>query len=132
MAAKRRASKASAGKKGAKKKVAKKAAKKSAKKRSPKKKGASKKSHNKTQATRASVKRFLAAVENPTRRIDAAVIDRLFRGISGARPKMWGPSIVGYGEYHYAYESGREGDMPRIGFSPRSANLVLYIIAGFA
>ena len=45
---------------------------------------------------------------------------------------MWGSSIVGYGEYHYAYESGREGDMPRIGFSPRSANLVFYIIAGFA
>ena len=80
---------------------------------------------NKTRATGASVASFLADVEDPTRRKDARTLAKLFRSISGKTAKMWGPSIVGYGEYHYVYESGREGDMPRIGFSPRRQNLVI-------
>lgn len=81
---------------------------------------------NKTVATKASVKDFLDAVENETRRKDAKAVDKMMREASGVKPAMWGPSIVGYGSYHYKYESGREGDFLKIGFSPRKANLVLY------
>ena len=89
------------------------------------------KTPNKTTPTRASVVAFIAAVENDTRRADAKKLDKLFREITGEKPAMWGPSIIGYGSYRYKYESGREGEMCRTGFSPRKANLVLYVIAGF-
>ena len=56
----------------------------------------------------------------------------MMRRITGEEPRLWGPSIIGFGEYHYKYESGREGDFMRVGFSPRKANLVLYIMPGFA
>ncbi|MGZ5473044.1 MAG: DUF1801 domain-containing protein [Thermoanaerobaculia bacterium] len=82
---------------------------------------------NKTQETDASVTDFIAGVENPTRREDARALLELMRRVTRTEPKMWGPSIVGFGKCHYKYESGREGDMPRIGFSPRKANLVLYL-----
>lgn len=82
---------------------------------------------NKTQETDASVTDFIAGVENPTRREDALALLELMRRVTRTEPKMWGPSIVGFGKCHYKYESGREGDMPRIGFSPRQANLVLYL-----
>lgn len=85
----------------------------------------------KTKQTKASVAEFLNAVPNAGRRADAKAVDKMMRAASGAKPAMWGPSIIGYGRYHYKYESGREGDMCRIGFSPRAANLVLYIIGGF-
>jgi len=86
---------------------------------------------NKTQPTKASVAQFIAAIENDTRRADARAIDKPFRPITGERPVLWGPSIIGYGRCNYAYESGREGEMPMIAFSPRKASLVLYIMPGF-
>ena len=87
---------------------------------------------NKTRETGASVADFLAAVEHPTRRADALKLDAIFREVTGWRPRMWGPSIVGYGAFHYIYASGREGDSPATGFSPRKANLVVYIMPGYA
>ncbi len=87
---------------------------------------------NKTQATAQSVADFIAAVDHPTRRADAAVLNDMFRRVTGWQPRMWGPSIIGYGEYHYTYESGRTGDFLATGFSPRKANLVLYIMPGYA
>jgi len=85
---------------------------------------------NKTQANQASPDEFLATIEPPERRADAAMLIDLFARISGAPPVMWGPSIIGFARYHYRYDSGREGDMPRIAFSPRKAELVLYVGAG--
>lgn len=86
---------------------------------------------NKTQPTGASVAEFLAAVEHPTRRADAQRLDRIFREVTGWKPQMWGDSIVGYGSYHYHYDSGREGDFLATGFSPRMKNLVIYIMPGY-
>jgi hypothetical protein len=87
---------------------------------------------NKTQATPASVSDFIAAVDHPTRRADAETLDALFRRVTGWQPQMWGPSIIGYGEYHYVYDSGREGDFLATGFSPRKANMSVYIMPGYA
>ncbi|QDG65132.1 DUF1801 domain-containing protein [Pseudarthrobacter sp. NIBRBAC000502772] len=81
---------------------------------------------NKTQATGASVDEFLAAVEDPVRRRDGLRLLALMREITGKEPEMWGPTIVGFGRYHYKYESGREGDAAAVGFSPRKASLSLY------
>ncbi len=86
---------------------------------------------NKTQPTGRSVEDFIAAVEHPTRRADALVLDAMFRRVTGWQPRMWGPTLIGYGEYHYAYDSGRTGDFLATGFSPRKANLVLYIMPGY-
>ena len=86
---------------------------------------------NKTKATEVDVQSFLEGVEHPVRRADALVLDAMFRRITGWAPKMWGPTIVGYGSYHYTYDSGREGDMCATGFSPRKANLSLYIMPGY-
>lgn len=83
---------------------------------------------NKTKPTTVSVSEFLKGVENDVRRQDAVKIIAMMKRISGLEPQMWGPSIIGFGSTHYKYESGREGDMPRIGFSPRKANLVLYLM----
>lgn len=81
----------------------------------------------KTKPTRASVDEFIAAVEKPGRRADAAIVREMMERATGEPATMWGPSIIGFGTYHYRYASGHEGDMCRVGFSPRSANLVLYI-----
>ncbi|MEN3345168.1 MAG: hypothetical protein V7635_1744 [Arthrobacter sp.] len=81
---------------------------------------------NKTQATGASVEEFLAAVEHPVRRRDGLRLLALMSEITGDEPEMWGPTIVGFGRYHYKYDSGREGDAPAVGFSPRKARLSLY------
>jgi hypothetical protein len=89
------------------------------------------KSPNKTIATEADVLAFLDAVEHPTRRADGLALDKLFRRVSGNSPRMWGPSLVGYGRYHYVYESGREGDFLATGFSPRKANLSIHIMPGY-
>lgn len=86
---------------------------------------------NKTQATEADVAAFLKAVEHPVRRADALALDGLFRRITRWVPRLWGPTIVGYGQYHYRYDSGREGDFLATGFSPRKANMVLYIMPGY-
>lgn len=87
---------------------------------------------NKTQATNASVPAFLKSVENPKRREDAKTIKALMDKITGWKAKMWGPSIVGYGQYHYRYDSGREGDFMVTGFSPRKQALTVYIMPGFS
>ncbi|MGB7655139.1 MAG: DUF1801 domain-containing protein [Novosphingobium sp.] len=80
----------------------------------------------KTKATQVSVAGYIAALDSPQRRDEAAALDALFRRVTGCEPQMWGPSIIGYGSYHYKYESGREGTMCRAGFSPRKAALTLY------
>jgi hypothetical protein len=82
---------------------------------------------NKTQATDASVDAFLVAVEPEQRRTDGRTLLDIITRITGEPPVMWGPSIIGFGSEHYRYESGREGDVPRIAFSPRKAQLVLYL-----
>lgn len=86
----------------------------------------------KTKPTEVSVADFIAAVENPQRRADAETLCALFEEISGEPAKMWGPSIIGFGRYHYRYASGHEGDAPRLGFSPRKAQTVLYVMSGAA
>lgn len=85
----------------------------------------------KTKKNRASVQQFLAGVENEKRRKDARAVLKLMREVTGEKPAMWGPSIVGFGSYHYRYESGREGDWMLTGFSPRKQALTLYIMGGF-
>ena len=84
----------------------------------------------KTKATEISVANYIAALPDAQRRAEVAAIDALFRRVTGCEPKMWGPSIIGYGSYHYKYESGREGTMCRAGFSPRKAALTLYAMGG--
>jgi hypothetical protein len=88
-------------------------------------------SDNKTVPTDASVEDFLNAVEHPGRREDAFLLLDLFKRVTGAKPVMWGPSMVGFGRYHYVYDSGREGDFFLTGFSPRKANMAVYIMPGF-
>ncbi len=85
-------------------------------------------SENKTKAAKASVTAFINAVENEIRRRDAKTLLAMMKKVTGETPKMWGPSIIGFGAYHYKYESGREGDMCLVGFSPRKANSVLYVL----
>ena len=82
----------------------------------------------KTKATGVSVDAFIDSVENPKRREDARVVRRLMERLSGEPATMWGPSIVGFGRYHYKYDSGHEGEMCRLGFSPRTKELVLYLL----
>jgi len=81
----------------------------------------------KTKPTDANVDSFLDAVEHPGRRADGKAVREMMERVTGEPAVMWGPSIVGFGSYHYRYASGHEGDMCRVGFSPRSANLVLYV-----
>ena len=86
---------------------------------------------NKTQKTGASVDEFLTSVENKRRREDGVVVLEMMKEITGLEPEMWGPSIIGFGDHHYRYESGREGDIFLTGFSPRKQSLSLYIMDGF-
>ena len=86
---------------------------------------------NKTKPTKASVAGFIGAIADDTRRADARALVKLMQAVAGEKPKMWGPSIIGFGSCHYAYESGREGDMPLVGFSPRKPATVLYGLKGF-
>jgi hypothetical protein len=86
---------------------------------------------NKTKATDLSVAAFIAGLADAGKRTDALALVQLMQGATGEKPRMWGPSIVGFGSYHYVYESGREGDMPVVGFSPRKAASVLYGVTGF-
>lgn len=86
----------------------------------------------KTKATQVEVADFLAAVPDPVRRADAETVCALMARLTGEQPKMWGPSIIGFGSYRYTYDSGRTGEMCRIGFSPRKAELVLYVLDGNA
>ena len=84
----------------------------------------------KTKPTAISVADFIAAVPDPRRRADADAVCALIEEATGLAPVMWGPTIVGFGAYHYRYDSGHEGDAALVGFSPRKANLVLYMTLG--
>lgn len=84
----------------------------------------------KTKPTAISVADFIAAVPDPKRRADAEALCALIEEATGLAPVMWGPTIVGFGAYHYRYDSGHEGDAALVGFSPRKANLVLYMTLG--
>ena len=88
-------------------------------------------SEPKTRPTDASVEDFLKAVEHPQRREDGFELLKIMKELTNEEPTMWGPSIIGFGSYHYKYESGREGDMPLTGFSPRKRSLTVYIMSGF-
>lgn len=86
---------------------------------------------NKTRPTKQSVAEFIDALPDEARRADAKALVKLMQTATAEKPKMWGPSIIGFGSYHYKYETGREGDMPLAGFSPRKAATVLYVMTGF-
>ena len=83
----------------------------------------------KTKQTKASVEKFLNSVKDEKKREDSFKILELMKKITKEEPKMWGPSIIGFGNYHYKYASGREGDWFLTGFSPRKQNLTLYIMS---
>ncbi len=85
----------------------------------------------KTTQNTANVESFIAAVEYPQRREDAQTLFALFNRVSGLEARMWGNSIVGYGRYHYKYDSGREGEFFLTGFSPRKASMTIYIMPGY-
>ena len=85
----------------------------------------------KTKPTKKSVKEFLNGIPDAQKRKDALTVAALMEEATGEKPKIWGASLVGYGSYHYVYATGREGDWPIIGFSPRKQNLTLYIMPGF-
>jgi len=87
------------------------------------------KTENKTKATKASVSEFIAAVPDEAKRNDAKALVKMMQSATREKPAMWGPSIIGFGSVHYVYDSGREGDMPLIGFSPRKPAFVLYGVA---
>jgi hypothetical protein len=86
----------------------------------------------KTKPTKASVEKFLNNIDDETRREDCFKVAKMMEEITGEKPKMWGPSIVGFGSYHYKYASGREGDWPITAFSPRKQDLTIYIMPGLA
>lgn len=87
-------------------------------------------SEAKTKPTGVSVETFLAAAEPPPRRAEGQALAAMMARVTGEPAAMWGPSIVGFGRYHYRYESGRTGEMCRVGFSPRKAAISLYVDAG--
>ncbi|MEZ5082556.1 MAG: DUF1801 domain-containing protein [Bacteroidales bacterium] len=82
----------------------------------------------KTQPTEQSVQDFLEAIDDRQKKVDSIKISKLMEEISGSKPKMWGGSIVGFGDYRYKYASGREGDWFLVGFSPRKQNISLYLM----
>lgn len=86
----------------------------------------------KTTITDVAVEAFIEGVEPPAKREDARVLDALFRKVTGETPRMWGPTIIGYGEYSTTYDSGRKVHSLRIGFSPRKAKHSLYLSSGCA
>jgi len=88
-------------------------------------------SSNKTKDTDDSVENFINSVENEQKRKDSWEMIALMTKITGAEPKMWGKSLIGFGQYHYKYASGREGDFFITGFSPRKTALTVYIMPGF-
>jgi hypothetical protein len=80
----------------------------------------------KTKVTAVSVTDFISSLDNDTRRQDALVLVKMLKAITGWKPRMWGPSIIGFGAYHYTYDTGHSGSTCAIGFSPRKASLVVY------
>ena len=86
---------------------------------------------NKTKPTTVDPADFIASIEHDTRREDALTLLELMGRLSGYEAKMWGPTMVGFGRYHYKYGTGREGDWFMVGFSPRKANQVIYLMPGY-
>jgi hypothetical protein len=86
---------------------------------------------NKTTQTNASVAKFIASIKDPQQKADAKVLLKLLQQASRQKPVMWGPSIVGFGKYHYKYASGHEGDSALTGFSPRKQAMTIYVVPGF-
>ncbi len=86
---------------------------------------------NKTQPTERSVKTFIDSLDDQQKITDSYSLVELMKDVTGCEPKMWGPSIIGFDQYHYKYESGREGDWLKVGFSPRKRELSIYIMSGF-
>jgi len=76
------------------------------------------------------VAEYIAAIPDETKRSDSKALLKIMQSATGKKPKMWGPSIIGFGSYHYVYESGREGDMPMVAFSPRKPAIVFYGLTG--
>ena len=89
------------------------------------------KAKQKTTETAASVSNFVKAIPDAQRQKDAQAIVKIMKEQSGFEPKMWGPAIIGFGSYHYKYESGHEGDAPLVGFSPRKAEFAIYLTSQF-
>ena len=87
---------------------------------------------NKTKPTKTEVNKYLSGIEHAGRREDAYALLEIMQEITGEEATMWGPSIIGFGRYHYVYESGREGDSFLTGFAPRKANMVVYVMPGFS
>ena len=87
---------------------------------------------NKTKPTEVSVPAFIDSLTDETKRADAKALVKLMQSVTGEKAKMWGPNIIGFGSYHYRYESGREGNGPLAGFSPRKAATVVYDMTGFS
>lgn len=86
----------------------------------------------KTKPTSQSVEDFINKIDNEQVRDDCSALIKLMKKVTGSKPVLWGPSIIGFGKYHYKYESGHEGDSCLIGFSPRKQNISIYIMSGFA
>jgi len=91
---------------------------------------AKRKAGNKTRPTRVSPAAFIQAITHPQRRADALELVQIMRAITGTSPRMWGPTIIGFDQVHYIYPTGREGDIPLAGFSPRKQALVIYLGPG--
>lgn len=89
------------------------------------------KAQNKTQPTAVSVDDFIQSIDHEGKRKDALTSLEMMKRVTGMSPKMWGPTIIGFGRYHYKYESGREGDFLMTGFSPRKSALTFYIMPGY-
>lgn len=89
------------------------------------------KAKNKTTKTTASVVDYISSIAKEDRRLDIQSINDMMADLTGWEPKMWGKTIVGFGDYHYKYDSGREGDFFRLGYSSRAANITIYIMPGY-
>jgi Domain of unknown function (DU1801) len=90
------------------------------------------KSETKTRETTASVAGYVAVIADPVKRADSDTLIEMMGRLTGEKPKMWGPSIIGFGQYHYIYDSGREGDSALVGFSPRKAAISIYLVGTYA
>jgi hypothetical protein len=86
---------------------------------------------NKTVASKASIQDFVAGIDDEQKRRDSKAMISMMRRITGHEPRLWGSSLVGFGSYHYRYDSGREGDFFLTGFSPRKSAFTVYIMPGF-
>jgi hypothetical protein len=86
---------------------------------------------NQTKPTKEKVEEFIAKIPDTTRRADAKTLVAMMQKVTKEKPMMWGPAIVGFGSYHYVYDTGREGDMPLISFSPRKTATAVYVQGGF-